>query len=200
MAFYCDSYKITGRGSGAGQHQSPKTWTFQGSTDNISWDTLDTVTNETGWIDFEERTFAVDSPGTYRYYRLRITEVQMPFPYVCTIAELKLFNGAVNQCAVMTANNAPSPSVCWANNELGAYYAWYAFDGVNNNDSLIWVSQNDSDIKILGYEDGIDASTTYTKTETSKAYVGKYEITRTYPTEDAWVQTPIYFRWEIPSI
>ena len=54
--------------------QMPATWTLQGSNDGSNFTTLDTVTGYnyrtmgSGW-----QEFVVDTPGTYRYYRLVIS-------------------------------------------------------------------------------------------------------------------------------
>ena len=38
-----------------------------------NWTTLDTVTGETGWIAWENRPFTIDSPGSYKYYKMDVT-------------------------------------------------------------------------------------------------------------------------------
>jgi hypothetical protein len=53
--------------------RAPKNWTFQGSTDNLSWDTLDTQTNQTAWLAGEIRFFPITPGLGYRYFRLNIT-------------------------------------------------------------------------------------------------------------------------------
>jgi hypothetical protein len=51
--------------------RAPKDWYFQGSHNNIDWDTLDTVTESTGWGWLEQRAFTCDDTTTaYRYYRI----------------------------------------------------------------------------------------------------------------------------------
>ncbi len=50
--------------------RSPKDWKLQGSQDAAAWFDLDTVAGETGWTTWEMRTYQVDSPGSYRYYKL----------------------------------------------------------------------------------------------------------------------------------
>ncbi len=67
------SYSLTMVSSGF-LLRCPKTWTFQGSNDNSSWTTVDTVASETGWSFGETRTFTCDTATTaYRYFRLNIT-------------------------------------------------------------------------------------------------------------------------------
>lgn len=54
--------------------RAPKNWTMQGSNDNSTWDTLDTVTNQTAWGDAEKRSFICDVQTTaYRYFQLVIS-------------------------------------------------------------------------------------------------------------------------------
>jgi hypothetical protein len=54
--------------------RAPKDWLMQGSNDNSAWDTLDTVTNQTGWANQEERTFTCDTQvAGYRYFRINIS-------------------------------------------------------------------------------------------------------------------------------
>ncbi len=52
---------------------APKTWTYQGSLDDITYTTLDTQASQTAWGSAERRDWAV-SPGNYRYLLLDITD------------------------------------------------------------------------------------------------------------------------------
>ena len=51
----------------------PKNWTLQGSNDNVSWTTLDTETNQTGWTVGLVRGYPASGSTYYRYFRLNIT-------------------------------------------------------------------------------------------------------------------------------
>lgn len=51
-----------------------KDWTLQGSTDNNSWVTLDTQSNQINWTSDDTRTYTITSPGNYSYYKLDITD------------------------------------------------------------------------------------------------------------------------------
>ncbi|MFZ1987803.1 MAG: cadherin-like beta sandwich domain-containing protein [Minisyncoccia bacterium] len=54
---------------------APKSWTLDGSNDNSTWNTVDTVTNQKRWSAYESRTFTSDVATTaYRYYRLSISQ------------------------------------------------------------------------------------------------------------------------------
>ena len=50
-----------------------KDWTFEGSNDGANWNVLDTVTGETNWGSSETRSYQLDQPETYRYFRFNIT-------------------------------------------------------------------------------------------------------------------------------
>ena len=54
--------------------RAPKDWTLQASQDNANWTIIDTVTDQTGWARWETRTFEVESFGSYRYYKLVISD------------------------------------------------------------------------------------------------------------------------------
>lgn len=68
------TYKVYAHNQYAPGTEGPKDWTMEGSNDDSSWSTLDTVTGETGWGSGEIRTFTCDTATTaYRYFRLNIT-------------------------------------------------------------------------------------------------------------------------------
>jgi hypothetical protein len=58
-------------------NRSPDDFTLQGSNDNVAWTVVDTVVDEStggsAWGTDEWRSFVVDSPGSYSYYKLVIT-------------------------------------------------------------------------------------------------------------------------------
>lgn len=69
----CFSYSLTGLASGTSNYMA-KTWTFEGSNDNSTWDTLDTRSSETSWGDYEVREYDCATVTTaYRYFRLNVT-------------------------------------------------------------------------------------------------------------------------------
>ena len=53
----------------------PKTWTFQGSNDGLTWDTLDTQTNITDWATSPNvrKVFDIANTTAYAYYRIDVT-------------------------------------------------------------------------------------------------------------------------------
>ncbi len=98
------SYDVKGGNSGR-ENQSPKNWTLQGSNDDSAWDTLDTVTNQTGWTALEVRSFNCDVVNTaYRYFRINITAASDAGNYV-TVSELNL-----NEAPAATTYTLTGPS------------------------------------------------------------------------------------------
>lgn len=72
-------------------NRAPNDWTMEGSNDDSTWSTLDTVTNEASWTSGETRTFTCDTATTaYRYFRLNITSNNGDATYT-QVAELKLY-------------------------------------------------------------------------------------------------------------
>jgi hypothetical protein len=56
--------------------RASKTWTFEGSNDNATWDVLDTQTNVTSWADGTAKAFPVYANETsYTYYRLNVSAI-----------------------------------------------------------------------------------------------------------------------------
>jgi hypothetical protein len=53
--------------------RSPRDWTFQGSNDGATWDTLDTQTGQTGWNINAPRFYPVATANAYRYFRFNMT-------------------------------------------------------------------------------------------------------------------------------
>lgn len=69
-----NSYSIRSFNDVNGARTVPKEWTLQGSTDDASWDTLDTKASITGWSINEERIFSFTNITPYRYYQIVITD------------------------------------------------------------------------------------------------------------------------------
>lgn len=51
----------------------PRDWTIYGSNDGSTWDTVDTVSMQGGWSRGAVFQYECDSPGDYRYYKLKVT-------------------------------------------------------------------------------------------------------------------------------
>ena len=65
----------------SGNRSDPKTWTLQGSDDNIAWNVLDSQSNIT-FIENERKEFILSQNYTYNHYKLDITEVGVTQTYV----------------------------------------------------------------------------------------------------------------------
>lgn len=53
---------------------APRSWTFEGSTDDTNWVALDNRFGETGWGNGERRYYTFVNESSYRYYRLYIID------------------------------------------------------------------------------------------------------------------------------
>lgn len=83
------AYNLTGQVNAP--TRSPRNWTFLGSNDGVTWDTLDTQTNITGWSNWNYKTFAFKNTKEYKFYRINITSNNGDPTYVC-IGEMRLYN------------------------------------------------------------------------------------------------------------
>lgn len=69
---YIDSYSIDFR-NGSLTSRAPKDFELQGRNYG-DWVTIDTRSDETGWLGVETRTYFIAKPGAYRAYRLLVTD------------------------------------------------------------------------------------------------------------------------------
>ena len=85
-------YTVSAETDSANINRSPKTWTFEGSTDGTTWTTLDTQTNVPVWTATTEvRTYKTSNTTAYQYYRLNISVNQGATNFVGT-GEFGLFS------------------------------------------------------------------------------------------------------------
>lgn len=54
-------------------NRDPKTWTFQGSNDGLTWTTLDTQSNQAFLTRNHANAYNIVSPAAYRYYQIDVT-------------------------------------------------------------------------------------------------------------------------------
>ena len=74
---------------------NPSTWQFQGTNDDgVTWTTLDTQTNISGWVAFSKKEFAISDTMSYKKYRLYITATTGTSAYV-DISEIELFGQSI---------------------------------------------------------------------------------------------------------
>lgn len=112
---------MPGNGSTDGQslgllRPAPNSWVLEGSNDNETWTTLDTITNYTNWAINQLQVFPVDSSivDNYSYLRLRVTawnagEIEdLP----CSIKRFWVF-GHKNGVFTMPNIEPPSEEFCW---------------------------------------------------------------------------------------
>lgn len=114
----------------------PMTWTFKGSNDGSTWDTLDTRSNITWWNLIQNAPYQAAFANTtaYTHYRLDISAGNSG-SYI-SVAELELFENcdySDDQVPAMTSDTAPS-GVASASSEA-VTPAWRAFDDTVTTDS-----------------------------------------------------------------
>jgi hypothetical protein len=133
--------------------RSPKNWTLQGSNDNSNWTTIDTVTNQTGWSQWQVRTFAVDSPNNYRWYKLvfsaangtdtwlgigeielRVTEALYGFPANLTLSESRADGFKYSQVA-----SSAGRDLRFTDSTGGTLLAYQIDEWAPGGDSRLWV-------------------------------------------------------------
>ena len=70
---------------------APKDFTFKGSTNDSSWDTLDTQTGQTFNAGAPTHTYDFSNTNPYRYYLLDITDITAVSGEI-TLGELEIMN------------------------------------------------------------------------------------------------------------
>ena len=85
---------------------APKTWTFQGSNDGSSWDTLDTQTNITDWAALWacEKFFIISNTTSYTYYRLNFSASN--HASYTAIQNFKMYGGTIAADAIQCRSTA----------------------------------------------------------------------------------------------
>ncbi|MFT4093878.1 MAG: DUF1735 domain-containing protein [Niabella sp.] len=71
-AVLIDAYDMTSANDAS--ERDPKTWELVGSNDGTTWVSLDVRTSELFADRLLTRRFNISSPGSYKYYRLKVTE------------------------------------------------------------------------------------------------------------------------------
>lgn len=69
-----DFVKIRTWSSPTGNDANPKIFEVLGSDDGSNWETILNKASISGWLINEEKTFELDKPSNFRYYRVLITE------------------------------------------------------------------------------------------------------------------------------
>lgn len=116
----------------------PKDFTFEGSNNGTSWTVLDTRTDVLDWQVGALKLFVVDSPGSYTYYRINITEL---FPTAALAAAIKRFEmyetAGEERCATETRSSYVSQDDADALAFAAAQTAAEALCEESNNTALI---------------------------------------------------------------
>lgn len=89
----------------------PTDWQLQGSDNNTDWTDVDTEANSTALQGQGGQTinFTIDTPGSYRYYRLYLTECQNSSTAYCELLEMELYEETA-PTPTPTPTNTPTPT------------------------------------------------------------------------------------------
>ena len=72
-------------------NRAPKAWTFMGSNDNSSWDTLDTQDSETGWAQGDSRYYKFANTKAYQYYKFNCTALNADSAACLQLQEIEFY-------------------------------------------------------------------------------------------------------------
>jgi hypothetical protein len=149
-----DRFGVQARGLNATSVlQTPKSFRFEYSDDNVSWTTLFTPSDQTGWLANEQRLFTAPSysqsysgspHGAHRYWRIHcaLSNIQNDI-FSAAEVEMRATPGGADQCSGGTASAHSVFS--------STFNADKAFD---NNNSTLWSANGSSDDGWLKYDFG----------------------------------------------
>lgn len=80
---------------------APKDWVFQGSNDGISWDDLDTRTEQTSWILGLKKEYEFSNKNPYLIYRI-LVNANNGHAYYVSINEIEMMN---NNTSLLSIDN-----------------------------------------------------------------------------------------------
>ncbi|MCL1123732.1 discoidin domain-containing protein [Shewanella surugensis] len=120
--------------------RAPKDFQLQGSN-GTQWYTLDERNNEVNWSGSEKRSFVIQNPGTYKKYRLVVSDDNdtRSGVVVISIGTLTLERCGCGRYPDQTqVQTGPSLNISASGEYSSSYPAWRAFD---DNPSSMWISQ-----------------------------------------------------------
>ncbi len=88
-------YTIASQGDTSDGTWTPKTWTFKGSNDGSTWDTLDSHSDVTDWASLwaTKKTYQFVNTTEYLYYRLDVTAGNYGFGlYYLSVGEMEMMS------------------------------------------------------------------------------------------------------------
>lgn len=83
----------------------PLGWQLHGSNNGIAWTLLDTQTGIVGWVDGVAKLYSINSPASFSFYRITITEATEE-GFEPVISEFQLYGGGVDDQTIFV-NNCP---------------------------------------------------------------------------------------------
>ena len=139
--------------------RAPSAWTMLGSNNETDWDTLDTVTAQTGWTNSQTRSFTCDVTTTaYRYFKLNITANNGDESYT-QLGELRLYSSLTGAIASGCKSDFSDIRFTNAAGDLLDYYIeevsgttpnqaakiWVEFDSIGTGDTTFYMYYGNAD-------------------------------------------------------
>jgi uncharacterized protein YjdB len=150
--------------------RDPRSWTLQGSNNNVNWTVLDTKTNEVFASRFQKNTYSISNTTGYSYYKLQINGVNNPsVALAMQVAEIEML-GSTGGAA--PAGNLALNKPATASTSDGGLSASLAFDG---NGSSRW-SSSFTDPSWISVDLGASYTISRVKLSWEAAYGKTYRI------------------------
>ncbi len=128
---------LSNAGGASEQARAPKAWTFSGSNDGTTWNTLDTRSGVTWAAGDTVKTFSFENKRKYEYYKFCCTEIGGVNDYL-QIYELQFLYDAGIVLTDLTTSS--SGSVSSSSGTHATYPATKAFDGNKSDTNGRWLS------------------------------------------------------------
>lgn len=137
--------------------RDPKDWQLQGSNDGLVWVPLDTQVSQSFALRYQANTYAVATPGAYRYYRLNVTAnngdtsgLQLSELALLTDQGITIPNGTYR---VLNRNSNKAMDVQNGSTVDGTPVIQWTYSG-SNNQQWTFTNQGSGQYQILGVASG----------------------------------------------
>lgn len=134
-------YQIYFEGAGA-TNRGPSNFTFQGSNDGTTWDTLDTQTGQT-WTSGQTRSYSLSTSTHYTSFKLNITAnngdsfTQLSEFFIQGTPDTVPSDYAPHD---LTSQTSHSPYVTSSSSEFNSgSRAFFCYDGLFNSNAASWI-------------------------------------------------------------
>lgn len=146
-AFTADIWKYTARYFAV--ENGPIAGTLEGSNNDSTWTTIDTFSGLSAWTPLETRSFTIDTPGSYRYYRWTFTSTSggngaeatqlqlvassatIPLLFVCRPEQNKILtlNGSTGDLLQSDTTTFVKPTIAQINHSDNSVWIYHEVGG-----------------------------------------------------------------------